>query len=125
MAKWLNCCGEGDHLLFCNHYATLLTYSLTHLLTTQFPICRKPFFCPSLMGKNLRPYTLRHRPSKWLREKNLVAERSRSAGFFGLDQFDLTLRLRSGTALRLRSGKKIRSLSEAEVPDFFEWMSLF
>jgi hypothetical protein len=29
MAKWLNCCGKADHLLFCNQYAALLTYSNT------------------------------------------------------------------------------------------------
>ena len=29
MAKWLNCCGEAVHLLLCNYYAALLTYSNT------------------------------------------------------------------------------------------------
>ncbi len=29
MVGGLNCCGEADHLLFCNHYAALLTYSNT------------------------------------------------------------------------------------------------
>jgi hypothetical protein len=28
MAKWLNCCGEADHLLFCNHYSALLNSTL-------------------------------------------------------------------------------------------------
>ncbi len=30
MAKLLNCCGEADHLIFCNHEATLLTYSIQY-----------------------------------------------------------------------------------------------
>ena len=33
MAKLLNCCGEADHLLFCNHYVASLTYSNTYSKT--------------------------------------------------------------------------------------------
>ena len=44
MAKRLNCCGEADHMLFCNHYDTLLTYSNTkYSISTPnnlYPICR-------------------------------------------------------------------------------------
>jgi hypothetical protein len=46
MAKWLNCCGEADHLLFCLNYATLLTYSNTYSISTPnnlYPICRTPY----------------------------------------------------------------------------------
>ena len=43
MVKLLNCCDEADHLLFCNHYSTLLTYtniqfSNSQILNTQYTI---------------------------------------------------------------------------------------
>ena len=44
MVKLLNCCGEADYLLFCNHYSALLTYSLTQysILNNLYSICRTP-----------------------------------------------------------------------------------
>ena len=41
MVKWLNGCGEAGHLLFCNHYAPLLT-----LLNTQYSILNTEFQHP-------------------------------------------------------------------------------
>ncbi len=38
MAKWLNCCGEADHLLFCNHYSALLTYTNTQFSNSKYSI---------------------------------------------------------------------------------------
>ncbi len=44
MVKWLNCCGEADHLLFCNHYAGLLILLKYSISTPNnlYPICRAP-----------------------------------------------------------------------------------
>ena len=132
MAKLLNCCGEVDHLLFCNHYFThLLKYSL---LNTQYqhPIiyiqlsytrswgCEKiaPSFCKIITGKSLRlrsRQTIRLRSgctrSTALRVKNNpVAERSRSADFLvgWLVNFcTLQLRTESGLAGYLRNSGKV------------------